>query len=148
MHEDVQEWWTENSEVILRIGEEVLGKSSGRKPPNDNESWWWNEEVQQWVKNKKEVKKMVDLSGLEQDKEEYKQAKKEERRAVAKAKAETWNEVYEELETPEGEKKILRIAKARVAASRDLTQIRHIKDNHGVVLAEEDEIKSRWETYF
>ena len=133
---------------ILRIGEEVLGKSSGRKPPNDKESWWWNEEVQQRVMNKKEVKKKADLSGLEQDKNEYKQAKKEARRAVAKAKAETWNEVYEELETPEGEKKILRIAKARDTASKDLTQIRQVKDNHGLVLAEEDEIKSRWETYF
>ena len=39
LHEDVQRWWTENSELILRLGEEVLGKSTGRKPPNDKESW-------------------------------------------------------------------------------------------------------------
>ena len=130
LHEDVQVWWTENSEVILRIGEEVLGKSSGRKPQNDKGSWWWNEEVQQRVKNKKEVKKKADLSGLEQDREEYKQAKEEASRAVAKTKAETWNEVYEELEMPEGEKKILRIAKAQDTAFRDLTQIRQVKDNH------------------
>ena len=148
VYEDVQVWWTENSEVILRIGEEVLGKSSGRKPPNDKESWWWNEEVQEWVRNKKAAKKKADLSGLEQDKVDYKQAKKEASRAVAKAKAETLNEVYEELETPEGEKKILRIAKARDAASKDLSQIRQIKDNNGVVLAEDDEIKSRWRSYF
>ena len=83
--------------------------------------------MQQRVKNKKEVKKKADLSGLQQDKNEYKQAKKEARRAVAKAKAETWNEVYEELETPEGEKQILRIAKARDTASKDLTQIRPSK---------------------
>ncbi|XP_068233583.1 uncharacterized protein [Palaemon carinicauda] len=38
LHEDVQQWWIENSKVILRIGEEVLGKSSGRRPPNDKES--------------------------------------------------------------------------------------------------------------
>ena len=148
LHENVQEWWTENSKMILRIGEEVLGKSSGRKPPNDKESWWWNDEVQGRVKSKKEAKKKADLSGLEQDKEEYKQAKKEASRAVAKAMAETLNEVYEELETAEGEKKILRIAKARDTASKDLTQIRQIKDGHGIVLAEENEIKRRWETYF
>ena len=130
--------------MILRIGEEVLGKSSGRKPPNDKESWWWNDEVQGRVKSKKEAKKKADLSGLEQDKEEYKQAKKEASRAVAKAMAETLNEVYEELETAEGEKKILRIAKARDTASKDLTQIRQIKDGHGIVLAEKNEIKRRW----
>ena len=72
------------------------------------------------MKNKKEVKKNVDLSYLEQDKEECKQAKKKARRAVTKSKAETWNESYEELETREGEK-ILGIAKARDAASRDMT---------------------------
>ncbi|XP_068240031.1 uncharacterized protein [Palaemon carinicauda] len=40
LHDHVQEWWTENSKVILRIGEQVLGKSSEKRPPNDKESWW------------------------------------------------------------------------------------------------------------
>ena len=53
LHEDVQEWWTENSKVILKIGEELLGKSSGRKHINAKESWQSNEKVQEWVKNKK-----------------------------------------------------------------------------------------------
>ena len=47
LHEDVQEWWTKKSELILRTGEEAFGKSSGRKPPRNKESWWWNEEVQE-----------------------------------------------------------------------------------------------------
>ncbi|XP_068219909.1 uncharacterized protein [Palaemon carinicauda] len=51
------------------------------------------------------------------------------------------------METPVGERKILRIAKVQDAASKDLTQIRQIKDSNGIVLAEETEIK-RWETYF
>ena len=146
--EDVQEWWTENSRTIMRVGEEVLGKSSGRKPPNDKESWWWNEEVQDQVKKKKVAKKKADFSGLDEDKEEYKQAKKETKRAVARAMAETLGEVYEELETPEGEKKILEIAKARNSASKDFTQVKRIKDENGIVLADEEEIKSRWKTYF
>ncbi|XP_068211719.1 uncharacterized protein [Palaemon carinicauda] len=78
LHEDVQEWWTENSKVILRIGGEVLGKTSGRRAPNDKESWWWNDEVQERVKTKKEAKKKADLSGQEQDKENYRQRKKHE----------------------------------------------------------------------
>ncbi|XP_068250581.1 uncharacterized protein [Palaemon carinicauda] len=106
LHEDVQEWWTKNSKVILRISGEVLGKTSGRRITNDKELWWWNDEVQERVKTKKEAKKKVDLSGQEQDKENYKEAKKE-TRAVAKGKAEKLNEVYKEMETPEGQKKIL-----------------------------------------
>ncbi|XP_068231936.1 uncharacterized protein [Palaemon carinicauda] len=42
------------------------------------------------------------------------------------------------METPEGESRILRIAKA---ASKDLTQIRQIKVSNGIFPAEENEIK-------
>ncbi|XP_068241080.1 uncharacterized protein [Palaemon carinicauda] len=104
------------------------------------ESWWWNDEVQERVKTKKNAKKKSDLCGQEQDKENYKQAKKETRRAVAKAKPEILNEMNKEKETP-GEKKILRIAKARDTVSEDLTQIRQIKESNGILLAEENEIK-------
>ncbi|XP_068240138.1 uncharacterized protein [Palaemon carinicauda] len=107
----------------------------------------WKDEVQERVKTKKEAKKKADLSGQQQDKENYKQAKKRAIRAVAMAKAETLNEVYKEMETTEGEKKIFGIARARDTASKDLTQIRQIKDNYGIVRAEENEIKRR-ETYF
>ncbi|XP_068209195.1 uncharacterized protein [Palaemon carinicauda] len=103
--------------------------------------------MQERLKTKKEAKKKAALSGQEKDKENYKQAEKEARRAVAKTKAETLNEVYKKMETPEGEKKILQIAKARDAASKDLTHIRQIKDSNGLALSEENENK-RWETYF
>ncbi|XP_068240952.1 uncharacterized protein [Palaemon carinicauda] len=104
--------------------------------------------MQKWVKTKKEAKKKTDLSGKEQDKENYKQTKKKTRGAVAKAKAEKLNEVYKAIETPAGEEKILQNARARDAASKDLAQIGQIKDSNGIVLAEENEIKSRWDTYF
>ncbi|XP_068231838.1 uncharacterized protein [Palaemon carinicauda] len=74
---------------------------------------------------------MPELSGQWQDKENYKQVKKEARRAVPKAKAETLNEVYKEMETPR-EKKVLRIAKGDVA-SKDMMQIRQIKDSNVAV---------------
>ena len=40
--EGVQEWWNHNSNVIKRVGKEVLGETSGKRPPGDKESWWWN----------------------------------------------------------------------------------------------------------
>ncbi|XP_068213433.1 uncharacterized protein [Palaemon carinicauda] len=106
LHEVVQKWCTENSKVILRIGEEVLGKSSGKRPLNDKKSWWWNDEVQERVKTKKEDKKKADLSEQEHDKENYTQTKKETRRAVAKAKTETLNEVYRDGNTRRREENI------------------------------------------
>ena len=73
--EGVQEWWPVNGKILLKAAEEVLGKTSGKKAPADKETWWWNEEVQQVVKWKKTLKKKWDISGSEEDREEYKEAK-------------------------------------------------------------------------
>ena len=35
----VREWSEENSTVILRAGREVVGLSTGRRPPGDKETW-------------------------------------------------------------------------------------------------------------
>ena len=53
------------------------------------------------------------------------------------------NELYEELETPEGERKISRIAKAN-----DFTKNNQIKDVQRVVLRDLDRIMGRWKIYF
>ena len=46
------------------------------------------------------------------------------------------NELYEELETPEGERKIFRIAKARDKASKDFSHMSFsfIDDHHKLML--------------
>ena len=49
------------------------------------------------------------------------------------------NELYEELETPEGERKLSRIAKAN-----DFTKNKQIKDEQRVVLGDLDRIMGRW----
>ena len=54
--DSAQEWW-ENSKVILKAGQKVLGMSTGRRPPGDKESWWWNEEVKEATRAKKEAKR-------------------------------------------------------------------------------------------
>ncbi len=56
--------------------------------------------------------------------------------------------MYEELETPEGQRKIFRMAKARNKATKDFTCIRQMKDEGGTVLSEGGKIKDRWKRYF
>ena len=86
------------------------------------------EQVQEAVKPKKMVKKKWDLSELEEDKTAFSKAKKRAKKEVVKAKPLAWREVEEEIEAPEGEGKLYRIAKARDKASKDFTQIKQIKD--------------------
>ena len=78
----------------------------------------------------------------------YRQANNEAKKEVARSKAQAMDEVYKELETPEGERKIYRIAKVRDKSAKDFSQIRHIKDEQGVVLWEHDQIIERWKAYF
>ena len=53
------------------------------------------------------------------------------------------NELYEELETPEGERKIYRIAKAKAFAKNN-----QIKDEHSVFLRDLGRIMGRWKGFF
>ena len=52
-------------------------------------------------------------------------------------------ELYAELETPEGERKIFRIAKARDLATKYLSHMKQVKNEHGVGLWDLDMIIGR-----
>ena len=75
--------------------------------------------------------------------ESYRQANKEGKQggneSSSTAKARAMNELYEELETPECERKISRIAKAK-----DVTKNNQIKEEHSVLLRDLDKILGRW----
>ena len=77
----------------------------------------------------------------------YKQANKEGKlggnESSSTAKARAMNELYEELETPECERKIYRIAKAK-----DFTKNNQIKEEHRVLLKDLDNILGRRKGYF
>ena len=63
-------------------------------------------------------------------------------------RAEAREEAFQELDTVEGQKKIYRIAKARDKTTKDQTYIRHMKDENGNVLYNDEDIKRRWKQYF
>ena len=73
----VQEWWEENSMVILRAGQEVLGMSTARRPPLDKQTWWRNDEVKDAIRAKKEAKMKWETPGRQEERYIYRQANKE-----------------------------------------------------------------------
>ncbi|XP_046987275.1 uncharacterized protein LOC124582722 [Schistocerca americana] len=146
--ESVQEWWKINSAVIRKTGEEVFGLTSGRGLPKDKEAWWWNEEVQKVVKEKKDPKRKGGMSGSAEDGQAYKSAKKEAKRAVAKAKSESVREAYEQLQKNQDMRQLIRIGKPRDKASKDLTAIKQMKHETGIILHDHGKIIHRWLNYF
>ena len=100
------------------------------------------------LKEKKELKKRWEQTRMQADRVEYQRKKKEDKRAVAVARAEAASELNEELETVEGQKKIYRIAKYKNEATKDISHVKQMKDGSGAVLRDEERVKERWKEYF
>ena len=80
--------------------------------------------------------------------EKYKEAKKNAKRAVSAARGKAYDELYEKLGTKEGEMGVYKLAKIRERKTRDLNQVKCIKDEVDRVLVKDEEIKKRWRDYF
>jgi len=87
-------------------------------------------------------------SASDENRANYKRAKRQAKKAEAVTKAKAYNKLYEDLETTERTKKVLRIAKQRDKNSKDIYQTRQIKSEDGDVLVKDEEIMKRWQTYF
>ena len=61
--DSVQEWWEERSTTGLRLGQDVLSITAGRRSLGDNETWCCNYKVQEVIKAKKQAMKMCETLG-------------------------------------------------------------------------------------
>src|ERR1041384_1175122 len=132
---------------IQKVANNVLGvsKGMGTRPQY---TWWWNEEVQKVIKAKREWFKRFPTALDSEAYEEYKRAKKEAKKAVSEAHGRALEGLYQQLGTKEGEIGIYKLAKLREKKSRDLNQVKCIKDEAQQVLTKDKEIKGRWKGYF
>ncbi|XP_063851765.1 uncharacterized protein LOC135095055 [Scylla paramamosain] len=143
--ETAEELWEDMKDILATKAKEIWVKTSG-KPKEEKDTWWWNDEVQAAIKDKKlALKQMKDIEN-DTTKENYRQAKKQAKRAVARAKINTYRDWYERLDTPDGEKIIYRVAKVRNEMRKDVGEVAIVKDQNGDILMMED-IKRRWQEY-
>jgi hypothetical protein len=100
------------------------------------------------IREKKECFKRLHLDKSATNIEGYRLAKRSAKRAVSVAKGQAFDNLYQRLGTKEGEKDIYRIARARERKTRDINQIKCIKDGTDRLLVKDEEIKDRWREYF
>ena len=141
--DNVEQWWEEITEPIKKCGEELCGRSTGKKKPG-LESWWWNEEAESAAREKKERLNIWKRTG----KENHNTAKGKAKSVMARVKAEAIQGLYDQRETVEGQQEIYRIAAARDRSYHDICDIRNVKRATGEVLTKDDESKERWGQYF
>jgi hypothetical protein len=104
-----------------------MGMTKGGKR-EAKETWWWNEKVQKAIKEKKDCFRHMHLDRNADNVERYKVAKKTAKRAVSGARDRMYDELYQRLGTKEGKKDIYRMAKSRKRKTRDIIQVKCIKD--------------------
>lgn len=124
-----------------------MGESRGFGP-RSKESWWWNDSVQikVWIKGTC-VKDWFRCKNSETW-DKYKIAKKETKKAVSEARTQVFDGLYQSLCNKEGEKSIHKLANGWERKTRELDQVKCIKDEKGRVLVQERNTKDIWKKYF
>ncbi|ONM53611.1 Retrovirus-related Pol polyprotein LINE-1 [Zea mays] len=133
---------------IRKIASEEFGLSEGNRR-EVKDTWWWNEDVQKAIKEKKDCYKRLHHDKCADNIEKYRIAKKKSaKRAVSRARGQAYDDLYQRLDTKQGEKDIFRMAKIRERETRDVNQVKCIKDEANQLLVKNEEIKNRWKEYF
>ena len=112
MEDCEQPEWTILSETVKEKGSEHCGVTTGGKSMKKRDTWWWNTTVQQAITRKKRMFKKWQQSKAQYGHAAYKEAKREAKRTVSVERARAAQELYEILDTREGEKAIYRLEKS------------------------------------
>ena len=108
--------WEALAGCIRESAKEVLGIWSGGGSRLEG-AWWWNDEVKRKVKDKQNAYAALLECRTEEEKEifkiKYKDAKKVAKKAVALAKNNAFERLYQKLETKEGEKDIFKLVRTK-----------------------------------
>ncbi|XP_071688795.1 uncharacterized protein [Rutidosis leptorrhynchoides] len=153
---DADQMWNSMASTIRDVAKETLGVAVGtsRGHKSGRESWWISDEVQTKVVLKqlrfRELITCRDRTSDERTRaeERYKEANREAKKVVARAKDKAYEDLYRKVDSKEGANDIFRIAKARDRRRRDVDNIKFIKDEVGQTIVKEEEIRKRWEWYF
>ena len=132
--------WEKMATNIRKVASKVCGVTKG-SGGEAKDTWWWNEKVQRAIKEKKECYRRLYHDRGVDNVEKYKVAKKTAKRAVSVAKGRAYKDLYQHLSTKKGKKNIYRMARVRARKTRDINQVKCIKDEKEHLLMKEDEIR-------
>jgi hypothetical protein len=134
--------WLKISTCIRKVASEEFGVTKGGKRET-KKTWWWNEKVQNAIKEKKECFSHMHLDRSADNVERYKVTKKTAKQAVSESRGKMYDGLYQRLGTKEGGKDIYRMAKSRERKTRDIIQVKYIKDATERLLTKDEDIKNR-----
>ena len=113
--------WGAIQESISEACREVCGMTTGRRGPEERETWWWNESVKNAIKAKNDAFKLWQRSRRDEDKKLYKLLSRIASREVARAKDDAWEQWSEGLDSACGRLKMFKIAKQMRKDRQDIS---------------------------
>ncbi|XP_071680971.1 uncharacterized protein [Lolium perenne] len=144
---DANMMWTSMATCLWKVVVEEFGVTKGsRREAKD--TWWWNDEVQKVIREKKDCFRCLYLDRSAANMEKYKVAKKAAKRTVSEARGRAYEDLYQRLNMKEGERDIYKMAKFRERKTRDVNEVKCIKDGDDQLLVKDEAIKRRWREYF
>ena len=135
------------AETLRKTAEAVLGMTFGKRK-GDRETWWWNEEVQESIKERKEAKKVWEKIKHKNSKYRYTKKRRVRQRRQLRLRRDVYDDLYDRLETKEGEKELYRLARHRDRAGKDVQDAKIMKDENGNVIVNSETVLKRWKEYF
>ncbi|CAK1589588.1 unnamed protein product [Parnassius mnemosyne] len=121
------------ADCIRSVARKVLGETKGKRMI-DKDGWWWSESIGEVLREKKNAFK--EWQSVEDQNESikeskrgaYKECKKRAKKEVAICRAEAHDKLYRSLESPEGQKRLFQIARARERNGRDVSHEEQIPE--------------------
>lgn len=146
--DNIDHTWSSFTTSITSIAQSELGVTKPGTRKIDKQTWLWTDNVQEKVHAKKAAFKQLQASKTEETLQNYRATKKEAKKAVAEAKANHHQHLYDQLTTKEGDKIIYRLARSRCRAGQDIEHYMCVKDKNGRRLHDGKLILHRWKEHF
>jgi hypothetical protein len=145
--EDADNMWKEMTSHVRNVAIEMFGVTRGNKrEPKD--TCWWNDDVQKAISEKKECYKRLYHNRSDENIQKYKKVRRNTKKVVSEAMDQAYAELYRKLDTKNGKNIVYKMAKLRERKTRDINQVKCIKDETDRFFVKDDEIKNRWREYF
>jgi hypothetical protein len=126
---------------IRNVSIEAFGVTRGNKcEPKD--TLWWKDDVQKTISEKKECYKRLYHNRSDENIHKYKETRRNIKKSVSEARGQAYAELYQKLDTKEGENDVYKMAKHPDRKTRYFNQVKCIKDEADRLLMKDDEIKN------
>ncbi|KAJ8726678.1 hypothetical protein PYW07_001376 [Mythimna separata] len=139
--------WNSFQDHCTQRASKELGVSKGPLK-NNKKAKWWQSQVENKVKEKKDLFKTWQRSSSNEDLERYRVAKKAAKREVARARAQHDENFYSRLEKAKDDRELFRTARLRFTNSMDVRSTKYIQNKDGNLLTSNADINARWREYY